>query len=206
MEVKENCKSNQSSIKNVGNKLSSINKKSIMNKKYMQFIEKDLENVHFIQMLESIAEEDEEEFITINLQKKTIKKLLRNLKNENGMDRYLFSAIKCELKDRKSDEINQVLNPFDNELFDNIFPKKQENNEMYKAEVIDDLKLMNLNKSELNLTNDQLVKLFKRFKSDLDGKNQSMKFEIDQILDDLNNQFTLHNDSLYKRYNKYVSY
>jgi len=69
----------------------------------------------------------------------------------------------------------------------------------------DGLNLENLSNSELNFTNDQLVKLFKRFKSDLDGKNQSMKFEIEQILSDLNCQYSSYQvDILYKRYNKYI--
>lgn len=214
--------------------LSSNNKKSKISKKYLQLIENDLENVHFIQMLDSIAEEDEEDFITINLQKKTIKKLLRNYNNkeEESLGEVIYNSIKSAIKgnsNKKGRKLDLVISSAYQQLEDqtkaegnaadiiNLIKKESQttntisNNTNNNSDTVnnededEDINLENLNKSDLNFTNDQLVKLFKRFKSDLDGKHQSIKFEIDQIFNDLNTQFSYQIDEMYKKYNKYVS-
>ena len=292
--------------KNLKNSKSS-DKKAILNKKYMKLFEKDLENVHFYTALNSIEEEeDEEEFITIDLQKKTLKKLLRNyneeketnllsevnvdgiecdkkldlktkmngnneenlflcaiidliegknntnnnkksksplfdnenelntnnkknnssknVNNNDNMDNFKFYNMlknykNCSAKSTKSTSVNiectktstkhntvntnksvNISIPTNNLVDDD----ENLDDDSFETLELSDLKKNSLNSNEFDFTNDQLVRIFKRFKSDFGGKNESLKFEIEQILTELNTIYTS-NDVIYKRYNKYVS-
>jgi len=293
----------------------SSDKKNILNKKYMKLFEKDLENLHFFMALNSNEKEDDQEFITIDLQKKTLKKLLRNYneeretnllcevdadgdgikcnkkldfktkfsgnsgnnneenlflcaidliegnKNKNNINNNKHSQVQLTENDTEINENNKNSNSsfknnnkentkFKNKVnkFKNYSGRKStkstsinieytktstkhntintnrkmsnnisnpnnltEENENFEDDSgsetlnLSDLKQYSLNSNEFDFTNDQLVRLFTRFKSDFGGKNESLKFEIEQILNELNINYTS-NDVIYKRYSKYVSF
>lgn len=157
----------------------------------MNQVNSDLEKVLFCN-LAPITEEDEEEFVAINLKKKTIKKLLRNY-NESLVKEALYSSFKNSMKEKKT---------FINED-DWIDEEEMKSLEMLIED--ENLDLKEQMKYSVNFTKDQISQLYESFNNDLIGKFQSMSFEIEQIFEELNMRYNFNSDAVYKKYNKYVS-
>ena len=267
----------------------SYNKKEIFNRKYFKVFQNDLNyNFKYMFTLDSIEEENEEDIISIDLKKKTLKKLLRNYNVVDEVKEIITSQgistnIKKEYKKKKEEKTKtppeEILRAYkfysyivekykekNTENMENCYEKmveeynlgewkgrkmsgnsknsmisnkskkekqkekedKSKNNDFFNEnesqkeleenkeeqkiekkqnsleEVIISLDEFKYKKiSEINLTNEELSKIFNKFKADFGGKNESMKFEIEQVLKDINNSFTP-NQVIYKRYCKYV--
>lgn len=147
-------------------------------KKHLKLMENELDNIHLIQYLDSIAEEDEM-VITIDLRKKTLKRLLQHLKDDN------------EEVDKSSQSKSQGVEN------NTISCSKGKNNDDRAEEPVS---------TSLNLTADQKNELYLKFKSNIESKDTSIKFEIDQIINDVSLQIS-HNSTCQsnKKYKKYVS-
>jgi hypothetical protein len=137
-----------------------------MNRQNMKIIEKELESIHLIQYLDSIVEEDEE-VVTIDLRKKTLKKLLRYY-NEKEHDN-----IKEAANNKETKEINE-----NNEEMDDNKP---------------------------DFTEKQKIDLFENFKKQLNTKETSINFEIDQLINDVYSQLSHNSIQTFQHYTKYVS-
>lgn len=146
-----------------------------MNRQNMKLIEKELESIHLIQYLDSIVEEDEE-VITIDLRKKTLKKLLRYY-NEKEND---------NIKDTVDQE--SKLNSKSNKEVKETLVKKDERDE-----------------SKLDFTEKQKIDLFENFKKQLNTKETSINFEIDQLISDVYSQLSHNSVQTFQHYTKYVS-
>ena len=149
-----------------------------MNRQNMKLIEKELESIHLIQYLDSIVEEDEE-VITIDLRKKTLKKLLRYYnEKENDNDNIKDSA----------DQENK-LNSKSYKEAKETFVEKDEKDE-----------------SKLDFTEKQKLDLFENFKKQLNTKETSINFEIDQLISDVYSQLSHNSVQTFQHYTKYVSH
>ena len=146
-----------------------------MNRQNMKLIEKELESIHLIQYLDSIVEEDEE-VITIDLRKKTLKKLLRYY-NEKEND---------NIKDTVDQE--SKLNSKTNKEVKETLVKNDEKDE-----------------SKLDFTEKQKLDLFENFKKQLNTKETSINFEIDQLISDVYSQLSHNSVQTFQHYTKYVS-
>jgi hypothetical protein len=142
-----------------------------INRQNMKLVEKELESIHLIQYLDSIVEEDEE-VITIDLRKKTLKKLLRYY-NEKEND-IIKEAPNQETKTNKETK----------EMNENIEEK-------------DD--------NKPDFTEKQKIDLFENFKKQLNTKETSINFEIDQLINDVYSQLSHNSIQTFQHYTKYVS-
>lgn len=150
-------------------------------KKHLKLMENELDNIHLIQYLDSITEEDEM-VITIDLRKKTLKRLLQHLKDDNeDID--------------KSTKINGMTQEHKNSIT-NLFMNENSGVDQKDEPV----------SASLNLTADQKNELYLKFKSNIESKDTSIKFEIEQIINDVFLQATHKSTSQSnKKYKKYVS-
>lgn len=147
-----------------------------MNRQNMKLIEKELESIHLIQYLDSIVEEDEE-VITIDLRKKTLKKLLRYY-NEKESDN-TKESVDQEYKSISKSNIETK----------EISEKKEERDEC-----------------KLDFTEKQKLDLFENFKKQLNTKETSINFEIDQLISDVYSQLSHNSVQTFQHYTKYVSF
>lgn len=163
--------SNQDSTLNSSNAL-----RVGISQKHLKLVESELDNAHLIQYLDSITEEDEM-IVTIDLRKKTLKRILQNLKEDND------KTYKLKEKNRKEIEKPNI-----------------SSNRFYK----ENSKKCEPTQTSLAFTQVQKNELYLKFKSNIESKVTSIKFEIDQIINDVSLQ-AIHNTSQSnKKYKRYV--